>query len=317
MRQPDPVPGAQTVRPIESVIDADYVASVDARLNSYDAYIEYQMQEARRALPFLARFFDVQTARVLEIGAGRGGKGVAYARAGMRVAALDVDMAALRLGADAARRYGAAVDFLAGDGTRLPFPSDSFDAVLLDSVIEHVGDPFALLQECQRVLRRGGIVFVVFPPFYGPLSGHIDDYILIPWFHLLPREIVKSKLLSLNRQIGILTPRDAYDAYATLNRLTFFRFRHDARRANFSIAYFHVRPFLTHPGTRLAVGLIAAVRRPPRLRNLNTVFAQARREFSLSTFLLFLLLSALAPLVFIPFVQEIAAGGCKAVLRKT
>ena len=39
------------------VIDSDYVASVDARLNSCDAYIEYQMQEARRALPFLARFF--------------------------------------------------------------------------------------------------------------------------------------------------------------------------------------------------------------------------------------------------------------------
>jgi len=302
---------------IESIIDSEYTQSVDSRLVSYEAYIEYQMQEAQRALPFLARFFDVRNARVLELGAGRGGKGIAYAAAGIRVTSLDVDIAALQLGADAARQRNAAINFLAGDGARLPYRADSFDAVLLDSVIEHVGDPFALLQECHRVLKRGGIVFVVFPPFYGPLSGHIDDYILIPWFHLLPRELVKTKLLSLSRQIGILTPHDACEVYATLNRLTIFGFRRAARRAGFSLAYWRVRPFLTHPGTRFAVGLLAALRHPPRLQNLRAVFARARREFTFGMFLLFLLVSALAPLVFIPFAQEIAAGGCKAVLRKT
>jgi hypothetical protein len=34
-------------------------------------------------------------------------------------------------------------------------------------------------------------------------------------------------------------------------------------------------------------------------------------------FLVFLLTSALTPLVFFPFAQEIAAGGVKAVLRKS
>ena len=253
---------------------------------------------------------------MLEIGAGHGGKGIAWTQAGMRVTALDVDVAALRIGAEMARQRGAAAHFLAGDGTRLPFRADAFDAVLLDSVIEHVADPFTLLQECQRVLKRGGIVFVVFPPFYGPLSGHIDDYILIPWFHCLPREVVKRKLLSIDRRIGFLTPRDAYEVYATLNRLMIFRFKRIARRAGFAFAYWRVRPFLTHPGTRFAVGLLAALRHPPRLQNLRVVFTQARREFTFGTFLLFLLLSALAPLVFIPFAQEIAAGGVKAVLRK-
>jgi SAM-dependent methyltransferase len=301
---------------IESVVDPNYMDSVDARLNSYDAYIEYQKQEAQRALPFLARFFDVRNARVLELGAGSGGKGIAYALAGMRVTSLDVDIAALQSGAASAQRSGAAINFLGGDGARLPFCADSFDAILLDSVIEHVGDPFSLLQECRRVLRRGGIVFVVFPPFYGPLSGHIDDYILIPWFHCLPREIVKRKLFSIDRRIGFLTPRDAYAVYATLNHLTIFHFGRDARRAGFAVAYWRVRPFLTHPGTRFAVGLLAALRHPPRFQNLRSVFARARSEFTIGTFLLFLLLSALAPLVFVPFAQEIAAGGVKAVLKK-
>jgi SAM-dependent methyltransferase len=290
--------------------------SVDGRLNSYDAYIEYQRQEAQRALPFLARFFDVRNARVLELGAGRGGKGIAYAREGMCVTSLDLDIAALQLGADAARQHGAVINFLAGDGAHLPFHADSFDAVLLDSVIEHVGDPFALLQECQRVLKGGGTVFVVFPPFYGPLSGHIDDFILIPWFHLLACETVKRKLLAINRQIGILTPRDAFAVYVSLNRLTISEFRRAARRAGFSFAYWRVRPFLTHPGTRFAVGLLSALRHPPRLQNLRAVFVRARREFTFGVFLVFLLMSALSPLAFIPFAQEIAAGGVKAVLRK-
>lgn len=301
---------------VESVIDAKYADAVDARLDSYDAYIEYQRQEAQRALPFLARFFDVRNARVLEIGAGRGGKGIAYAQAGMRVTSLDVDVEALQIGVDAAQHAGAVIDFLASDGMRLPFRADSFDAVLLDSVIEHVANPFALLQESYRVLKRDGIVFVVFPPFYGPLSGHLDDFILIPWFHLLPRQIVKRRLFSLDRRVGILSPRDAYAVFTTLNRLTVFQFRRVARRAGFSFAYWRVRPFFTHPGMRLVVGLLTALRHPSRMEYLRAVLTRAYREFTFGTFLLFLLLCALTPLVFVPFVQEIVAGGVKAVLRK-
>ncbi len=301
---------------IESVIDAEYADALDARLNSYDAYIEYQMREARRAIPFLAQFFDAQNARVLEVGAGHGGKGIAYARAGMRVVSLDVDAAALERGAEAARAHSVTLQFLAGDGVRLPFANASFDAVLLDSVIEHVGDPLALLRECARVLRRGGIVFVVFPPYYGPLSGHLDDYVMIPWFHLLPRRVVAQRLLSIKQKKGILSPRDAFDVYCTLNGLTVFRFKRIARRAGFVFAYLRVRPFLTHPGMRLIGGLVAALRHAPRWQKVCSVFARARREFTLGTFALFLLLCAITPWVFVPLAQEIAAGGVKAVLRK-
>ncbi|MCX7841189.1 MAG: hypothetical protein N2559_17260, partial [Anaerolineae bacterium] len=142
------------------------------------------------------------------------------------------------------------------------------------------------------------------------------DYILIPWFHLLPRALIRRKLLSIERRIGILTPQDAYAVFASLNHLTIWSFRRAARRAGFVFAYWRVRPFLTHPGTRLVVGLFTALRHPPRVQNLRAVFARARREFTLGTFALFLLLCALTPLVFVPFAQEIAAGGVKAVLRK-
>lgn len=301
---------------IESVIESEYVHSMDARLDSPDAYIEYQVQEGQRAIPFLSRFFDIQDAPVLEIGAGRGGKGIAYACARMKVTALDLDTESLMWGKQAAKARGAPVQFLSGDGARLPFPANAFVAVLLDSVIEHVRDPLAVLQECGRVLKPGGVVFVVFPPYYGPLSGHIDDYVMIPWFHLLPRGIVRKYLLARTHPIGILTPEGAYDVYASLNGLTVHQFKRLARRAGLSLEYLRVRPFLTHPGTRFAVGLASAVTHGPRLAKLRTVLTQARREFDPWTALLFVLLSAITPLVWVPFLQEIAAGGCKCVLRK-
>lgn len=302
---------------LESLIESNYADSVDARLASYDAYIQYQLEEARRVLPFLGGFFSPQGARVLEIGNGRGGKGIAYARTGMCVTALDVDARSLKIAADSARAYQTTIRFLAADGAKLPFPDDHFDAIILDSVLEHTREPRVVLAECYRVLKAGGIAFVVFPPWFGPLAGHIDDYVMIPWFHLLPKSMVERTLLARPDLPGIFSARDAFDVYQTLNRLSIFRFRQQVRQTGFKIAYQRARPFLTHPGMRLVAGFVSAFRHPPRGARLRATLARALDEFSLGTFCLFLLLSAIAPLVFIPIVQEVAVGGYRCVLKKT
>ena len=51
---------------------------------------------------------------------------------------------------------------------RLPFADGSFDLVLLDSVLEHVPDPVALLAEGRRLLKPGGNIFGDVP-FLQPL----------------------------------------------------------------------------------------------------------------------------------------------------
>lgn len=51
---------------------------------------------------------------------------------------------------------------------RLPFAEASFDLVILDSVLEHVPDPVALLAEGARVLKPGGRIFGD-APFLQPL----------------------------------------------------------------------------------------------------------------------------------------------------
>jgi 2-polyprenyl-3-methyl-5-hydroxy-6-metoxy-1,4-benzoquinol methylase len=73
----------------------------------------------------------------------------------------------------AAERTGCPVH--AGTLQNIAFPSKSFDVVTLMDVIEHVPEPSDLMQEIYRILRPGGIVFVVTPNFssffvwlYGP-----------------------------------------------------------------------------------------------------------------------------------------------------
>jgi SAM-dependent methyltransferase len=48
-------------------------------------------------------------------------------------------------------------------GQALPFDDASFDGVVLKDVLEHVGDPVALVRDVRRVLRPGGKVFASSP----------------------------------------------------------------------------------------------------------------------------------------------------------
>lgn len=54
-------------------------------------------------------------------------------------------------------------NFNSYDGTKLPYPSESFDLVILVEVIEHVTDKMALLLEINRVLRPSGKLFLTTP----------------------------------------------------------------------------------------------------------------------------------------------------------
>ena len=49
----------------------------------------------------------------------------------------------------------------------LPFPSNKFDSILLDNVLEHIKDPKPLLSEIKRVMRRGGYLLVGVPGIKG------------------------------------------------------------------------------------------------------------------------------------------------------
>ena len=54
-------------------------------------------------------------------------------------------------------------DVILFDGTSIPFPANSCDAVLCTEVLEHVANPELLVAEMMRVLRPGGVLLITVP----------------------------------------------------------------------------------------------------------------------------------------------------------
>ena len=57
-------------------------------------------------------------------------------------------------------------------GEQLPIADESVDAVFSDNVFEHIADVPAVMAETRRVLKPGGIAFIIIHPFAAFSGGH-------------------------------------------------------------------------------------------------------------------------------------------------
>ncbi len=121
----------------------------------------------RRTARMLAHLEDLPGGRVLDCGCGPGAHLRTIAEAtGARVFGVDGDAA--RLGRARVIAPGRPVARSLVD--RLPFRAETFDAVFLAEVLEHVSDEHALLAELRRVLTPGGILTISVPHARYPLA---------------------------------------------------------------------------------------------------------------------------------------------------
>lgn len=83
--------------------------------------------------------------------------------------------------AEAATRSLNNLRFEVGDGYRLGFADHSFDVVHAHQVLQHVGDPVAMLREMRRVAAPGGLVAVRDVDYEGviwsPRSTELDEWL--------------------------------------------------------------------------------------------------------------------------------------------
>jgi SAM-dependent methyltransferase len=120
--------------------------------------------------------------RVLDVGCGRGFLLDAFRRRGWAVEGTELS--------EGSSRYAREVLGLRihlGALQDLGLPAESFDAVAIWHVLEHVGDPGAVLAEARRLLRPGGVLLVGVPNF-GSLEARATR---AGWFHLdVPRHLI-------------------------------------------------------------------------------------------------------------------------------
>jgi SAM-dependent methyltransferase len=131
---------------------------------------------------------DWAGSRVLDLGCGDGAIAAAFAGAGGRVVAMDLDPWRV----DNTRRLaddqpGARLDVVSADGHRLPFARDAFDLVILSDLIEHVKDPGRVMEEVTRVLAPGGAVYVSVPNRLSLVNVVSDPHYNVPAVGVLPR----------------------------------------------------------------------------------------------------------------------------------
>ncbi len=125
---------------------------------------------------------------ILEAGCGAGCTAVELARRCQRVVAVDNN----HLAVDSARAFITRFERIAGrielreaELSNLPYPDGFFTKICFSEVIEHVVRPESVLEELNRVLRRGGIMVLSTWPSYSNISwflkyryglGHPTDF---------------------------------------------------------------------------------------------------------------------------------------------
>ncbi len=114
---------------------------------------------SRRRLQTLLAVLGDRTSQVklLDVGCSSGAFLVAAREMGMDAEGVEISPEA----SDAARRAGFRVHTGLLEEAR--YPDASFDAIALIELLEHLRDPRALLAECRRILRPGGVVMATTP----------------------------------------------------------------------------------------------------------------------------------------------------------
>lgn len=95
--------------------------------------------------------------RLLDVGCGAGRMLKALGDLGWLTEGVDFDPAAV----ECAKAQGLKAH--AGSLQNLEYPDDTFDAVILNHSIEHIPEPFKLLRECNRIMKRDGKLVIVTP----------------------------------------------------------------------------------------------------------------------------------------------------------
>lgn len=119
---------------------------------------------------------------VIDIGSGEGYGSAWLASTARRVVGLEFDPRAAR--AAAARYARGNLAFATGDARRLPFASESADVVTCFEMVEHVGEPEAVLDEIRRVVRPDGLALISTPnkAVYTDEAGYRNPYHLREYY---------------------------------------------------------------------------------------------------------------------------------------
>lgn len=133
--------------------------------------------------------FKVRGSRVLDIGCGDAGAIIAFAEEGASAAGIELSDLSLQRGRLRAEDHNVKIELKKAVAEEIPFEDSSFDLVMLDNVLEHVTDRPKTLREIRRVLKPGGLLYMVTPKPFSLYSLWNDPHYDLAGLVLMPRKM--------------------------------------------------------------------------------------------------------------------------------
>ena len=161
------------------------------------AELEFANYTTQVIVPRLAK-----GATLLDIGSGFGScvlaaRNVGFDAKGIEISEFEVECARSRLSRERPGDKAEKV-YWRGDARELSCPPESFDAITMWNVLEHIEDCRDILQSAICLLKKGGIVFIICPNY---MAWRQEAHYHVPWkpSFLLPKEQGSAYLKDLGK----------------------------------------------------------------------------------------------------------------------
>jgi SAM-dependent methyltransferase len=210
----------------KDMLNMDYESS---KLSTWGEFA-YRIRRVVSVLHRLERYTSMQGKNTLDVGCGYGPGAFCLSKKGNHVVAVDIDLDSIKEARTYVIKEIERIDFVQNVAENLALKDEMFDIVMMFDVLEHVKSPEKTLKESVRVLKRNGLLYVEYNPYYSLAGSHLYDYTLLP-VQFLPEKLVRSYVTAKtwnpfnpknfkNRKEELAHKLFVLDAYSNLNRLT-------------------------------------------------------------------------------------------------
>ncbi|MCL1924840.1 MAG: class I SAM-dependent methyltransferase [Defluviitaleaceae bacterium] len=222
------------------------------------SYAKWQFTKGAKALEYFSEYSNTlemfQNKTVLDIGCGPAGKSLYYATQGaQKVIGLDILDKYKSSAEDLAKELKLTnkFSFIVGDSANIPLDSNSIDTVIINDAMEHVENPLKTIKESLRVLKKGGKLYINFPPYFHPYGAHLSDAISMPWVHMIFNE--ETLIKAYKKQVkdlpdGVdrinfrISEKNGREHFSYINKMTVHRFNNILDKLNINPDYYKEVP---------------------------------------------------------------------------
>lgn len=170
----------------------------ERHINRKKYFEEQEFTTQKYVIPFIAPFLNISDQiSVLEIGCGEGGNLKPFLDLGCKCTGIDLNALQIQNAKHYYEKHPhlSKLELISEDIYNMEHLNDQFDLIMLRDVIEHIPDQERFMNFVKRFLKKNGVLFFGFPPWYNPFGGH--QQVLqgvaskVPYIHILPFPLYK------------------------------------------------------------------------------------------------------------------------------